>query len=142
MIDPQLRDDAPVATTDTVLRQFAGLWILFFGGLACWQGLWHDRTTLGAVCAGLAALVGLPGLIHPQAIRPVFTLAMAIAMPIGLVVSKALLLILFYGLFTLVGVIFRLIGRDALRRRFQPGQPSYWMAKPAAADIRSYFRQS
>ena len=27
-----------------VLRQFAGLWIAFFGGLALWQWLWCGAT--------------------------------------------------------------------------------------------------
>ena len=49
---------------------------------------------------------------------------------------------LFFGLFTPVGLFFKLIGRDALTRRYIPEQGSYWEPKPGAADIRSYLRQS
>jgi hypothetical protein len=41
-----------------------------------------------------------------------------------------------------VGLFFKLIGRDALSRRFAPGQASYWEPKPRATDVRSYLRQS
>ena len=44
-----------------MLRQFAGLWILVFGGLAVWQGLVHDRQTLALVLGGLAVLVAAAG---------------------------------------------------------------------------------
>ena len=32
-----------------VLRQFAGLWLLFFGGLALWEILGRGRTGFGGV---------------------------------------------------------------------------------------------
>ena len=52
--------------------------------------------------------------------------AMALTMPIGMVVSRVLLGALFSGLFTPVGLFFKLIGRDALARRYAPEQASYW----------------
>jgi hypothetical protein len=63
-------------------------------------------------------------------------------MPIGWIVSHLLLGVLFFGLFTPVGLVFKLIGRDALARRYAPERASYWESKPGARDIRSYLRQS
>src|SRR5436305_1731572 len=122
------------------LRQFAGLWLLFVGGLACWHGLVHDRVILAAVLAILALAVGLLGLIKPRAIRPVFLGCLIVTFPIGWVVSRLLLGVLFYGIFTPVALVFRVIGRDALQRRYRPDQSSYWEAKPMPADTRSYLR--
>jgi hypothetical protein len=67
---------------------------------------------------------------------------MALTMPIGWMVSRVLLGVLFFGLFTPVGFFFKLIGRDALCRRYEPQQASYWESKPGATDVRSYLRQS
>ena len=53
-----------------------------------------------------------------------------------------MLAVLFYGLFTPVALLFRLIGRDALSLRRRAGTASYWKPKPAAPAVRSYFRQS
>src|SRR5690348_7086669 len=52
------------------LRQFAGLWMLFFGGLAGWQGLVRGHWVAALVLAGLAVSVGALGLWKPRAVRP------------------------------------------------------------------------
>ena len=97
---------------------------------------------LALLFAGLAVVLGCGGLVWPRGIRPVFMTAMALTMPIGWVVSRLLLGVLFFGLFTPVGFVFKLIGRDALARRYTPERASYWEPKRGAADIRSYLRQS
>ena len=142
MIDPHIDDHAPVSTSTSTLRQFAGLCLLIFGGLAVWEYVGRDHQRLALLFAGLAAVLGCGGLAWPRGIRPVFMTAMALTMPIGMVVSRVLLGVLFFGLFTPVGLFFKLIGRDALARRYAPEQASYWEPKPGATDIRSYLRQS
>src|SRR5437660_11363505 len=120
------------------LRQFAGVWLLALGGLACWHGFVRGHSTLGIVLAVLAVTVGPLGLIRPQAIRPVFLIAMIAAFPIGWLVSRVILACLYYGIFAPVGLLFRLIGRDALARRPHPEQATYWESKPMSTDMASY----
>lgn len=141
MIDPLMNEESSVNTSDRVLRQFAGLWLLFLGSVACYQQLVHERTNVALICAGLAVL-GPLGVIWPRIIRPVFVTLMAITYPIGWVVSHILLGLLFYGVFTPVALFFRLIGRDALGRQRSASQATYWTPKPMATDLRSYLRQS
>jgi hypothetical protein len=124
-----------------LLRQFAGLWLVFFGGLACWQGLARHRVGLALALAGLALAVGLVGLLRPRAVRPVFVVWMVLAFPVGWAVAHALLAVVFYGLFTPLGLGFRLAGRDVLGLRRPAGRESYWVPKPAAEGVGSYFRQ-
>lgn len=140
MIDPQITDSPPL-TTNRVLRQFAALSILVFGGMAYWQGL-QERSTLALILAGLAVLIGPLGLAKPQAIRFVFVGMTAVAFPIGWLVSHVVLALLFFGMFTPVALLFKLIGRDALARRQRPEVPTYWAAQPVVKNVRSYFRQS
>ena len=141
MIDPHIDDHAPVSTSTSTLRQFAGLCLLIFGGLAV--GIRRaGPPASGAALAGLAAVLGCGGLAWPRGIRPVFVTAMALTMPIGMVVSRVLLGVLFLGSSPPFGLFFKLIGRDALARRYAPEQASYWEPKPGATDIRSYLRQS
>ena len=142
MIDTHIDDDAPVSTSNKTLRQFAGLCLLIFGGLAGWEYFGRHQQSLALLFAGLAIVLGCGGLVWPRGIRPVFVTAMALTMPIGWVVSRLLLGVLFYGLFTPVGFVFKLIGRDALTRRYTPERASYWEPKQGATDIRSYLRQS
>ncbi len=124
-----------------VLRQFAGLWVVCIAALACWHGLVHERHALGVALAVLAFTIGPVGLVWPAAIRPVYAAALVVTFPIGWVVSRVVLACLFYGLFTPVGLLFRLVGRDALGIRRRPDRETYWEDKPTAADAASYLRQ-
>lgn len=123
------------------LRQFAGLWLVFFSLLAGWQALGRSNPIWSAVLGVLALAVGVPGLLRPVLVRPVFVGAMIAGFPIGWLVSKFLLAVVYYVLFTPVALLFRLVGRDALARRRDPAAATYWVPKPAPADSRSYFRQ-
>jgi hypothetical protein len=49
--------------------------------------------------------------------------------------------LVFYGLFTPMGLLFRLIGRDPLNRRFDPTAQTYWTPHQTVTDGRRYFRQ-
>jgi hypothetical protein len=123
------------------LRQFAGLWILFLGGIAAWQGWMHERTTVAITLAILAVVVGVSGLLVPQLIRPVFVGCMVLTFPIGWVMARILLAVLYYVIFTPLGQLFRLCGRDVLYLRPQTERETFWMAKPVVTDMRRYFRQ-
>ena len=133
--------DIPFDPSRATLRQFAVLWLVFFGGLALWQGLVRAQTGLATICAALALTIGPIGLIRPGWIRPIYVGWMVLAFPIGWTVSQVMLALMFYGLFTPIGLVFRLLGRDALHRTRRPGVESYWAPKPAPAGPRSYFRQ-
>ena len=133
--------DIPFHPTRATLRQFAGLWLTFFGGLALWQGLVRGHTDLASFFAVLALTLGPLGLIRPGWMRPIYVGWMVLAFPIGWTISQVMLALMFYGLFTPIALVFRLIGRDPLHRARRPGVESYWTPKPAPADLRGYFKQ-
>jgi Saxitoxin biosynthesis operon protein SxtJ len=124
-----------------ILRQFAGLCLLIFGGLALWEIFARGRTGFGAVLAVLALTIGPLGLFRPQWIRHIYVGWMILAFPIGWTVSQIILLAMFFGLFAPIGLIFRFLGRDTLQRARQPELESYWKPKPHSTDLRRYFKQ-
>jgi hypothetical protein len=87
--------------------------------------------------------VGPIGLTRPEWVRPIFVAWMALAFPIGWTVSRAVLALVYYGLFTPLGLVFRLLGRDPLRRTRTPasGLSSYWSRKPGVSDPVRYLQQ-
>src|SRR6202035_2117383 len=125
----------------TTLRQFAGLWLVFFGGMALWQGLARGHVGHALVFALIAVKIGPLGLIRPDCMRWVYVGWMILAFPIGWTVSQVMLAVMFFGLFTPVGLGFRLVGRDATPPARSPARNSYWSPKPAPADLRRYFKQ-
>ena len=141
MIDPSLREDAHVIGS-RMLRQFAGLWILVFGALAIVQAFLRHQPRMAIALAVLAAAVGVTGLLRPLAIRTVFLTAMAVTAPIGFVVSYVLLAAIFYLIIVPIGLVFRLIGRDAMSRRPDVAQTTYWVEREQSTDARRYLQQS
>jgi hypothetical protein len=49
--------------------------------------------------------------------------------------------IMFFAVFTPIGLLFRLIGRDPLHLRRDPSRETFWSAKPAPSNLRRYFQQ-
>ena len=64
-----------------------------------------------------------------------------LTMPIGWVVSFILLAAFYYLLLAPLGLIFRLIGRDPLYRKFDPAAKSYWLNRQPPKGPEQYFHQ-
>ena len=123
-----------------LLRQFAGLWLVIFGGLAIWRA-WSTGVDGWVVAIATAAVViGGLGLAWPGAIRYVYTGWMIAAFPIGWTVSQVVLAVVFYLVLTPIALIMRLAGHDTLALR-RPSAASYWTAKAGPAASEDYLRQ-
>jgi hypothetical protein len=140
-IDAMRWEDLPLSPDSKMLRQFAGIWIAFFGGIAAYQYFAKGRPTLGLILALLAVTIGPLGLIQPKAIKPIFVGWMVLAFPIGWTISTVMLAVLFYGVFTPLGLFFRLRGRDLLILKPRPDKASYWTPKPVVTDMKRYLRE-
>jgi hypothetical protein len=117
------------------VRQFAGLWLLLCCGLAFRQYLAGAQVAVYVGAGG----VGLLGLVKPAWLRPVYVALMLVTLPVGWSLSHLLLALVFFGLFTPLAWILRLIGRDPLGRRLEPARQSYWRPRQAPADVSRYF---
>lgn len=94
---------------------------------------------LAVLGAGLAqALALLAGFPWPS--RVLYVVLMLVALPIGFVLSHVLMAIIFYLVFTPIGLIFKLAGRDAMARKIEPGAVSYWTERGAPRPPSSYFK--
>ena len=123
-----------------VLRQFATVWLLLFVALGCYHLSRAGHKTQGTVLL-ISALPGIAGLIWPTVIQPVYQLAVLVTFPIGWLVSQAVLILMFYGVLTPLGLILRCVRSDPLTRKKQANAATYWSDKPQPNDLRSYFRQ-
>lgn len=83
----------------------------------------------------------LSSIISLRLTRAIYVVLMAVTFPIGLVVSFMLLAIFYFLLLTPLGLIFRLIGRDALCRKFDPTIESYWQQRKPPESFEYYFHQ-
>jgi hypothetical protein len=64
-----------------------------------------------------------------------------LTLPIGFVVSFILLAVFYYLVITPIGLVFRLMGRDPLCRKFDNTTDSYWLPHKPVETVDRYFRQ-
>lgn len=80
--------------------------------------------------AGLG--LGVLGLILPQLLRPFYYFWMALAVLMGFVMTRVILTLLYFGLFTPIAVLVRLLGKDLLEERWNKNVETYWSKRPSA----------
>ncbi len=125
--------------SDRQVRQFAFICAIVLPLLG-W--LWGGDTPLIATLAVVGAAVALAGLIKPSLVKPLFLTLTFLTAPIGMVVGEVAMLIIFFGVFCPIGLVFRIAKRDALKLSIDPAKKSYWEEKKSPAKVSSYFRQS
>lgn len=135
--------DIPWRPSPRTLRQFAGLFVICCGFLACRESLFRDRPIVAAGLGIAAAIVGAFGLLAPELLRPLFVGWIILVFPLGWLVSRLILAVVFFGLFTPLALVFRLAGRDALRLRWgnRRHTMSFWTSRPVRPDPQTYFQQ-
>jgi len=120
-----------------------GLLFLVFAGIVG-SGLYFRsgaHQTARVVWIGGAALSALYFLI-PALRKPFYLGWLYLTFPIGFVLSHVILAAVFYLVFTPVGLVLRLFGKDPLERKFDRAAPTYWVAHDPHNDAKRYFRQS
>lgn len=143
MIEPgwDRSGDSP-AVTKRLLREFAVLLTVLTLGLALW-GIGKrggELTAASLIVLAVAILLGLPGVIYPPWVRPLYRLLMTITRPIGHVVGLALLGVIYFLVLTPLAMVMKLTGRDPLRLR-RPRGESLWIKRWTEDDVRHYLRQ-
>lgn len=109
---------------------FTGLFILVGA-----HGLWRGGTAYPWIFA-LAALTAVVTLARPLWLSPLKRAWMKLGELLHRVISPVVLGVIFFGVFTPIGWVMRLAGRDAMARRFDPNAPTYWVRRdpPGPAD--------
>ena len=110
------------------LRKFGVAMLIGFGlmGLSFWFG-WPLAASQAVVLAlwGFGAVAGLLGLSGTAAALPIYWLWMGIAFVTGSIMGRVTLGLAYYLVFTPMGLLGRLLGRDRLALR-RPSTESYW----------------
>jgi hypothetical protein len=133
---------------DRQLRQFGAMALVglplagwLFSGRP-WSEWSQTQINVVGALAAVGAAMAVVGWVRPHLLKYIFLAAMLISLPIGLVLSELILIVIYFGVFTPVALIFRLIGRDALERKIDRQRASYWTPKQQPAGVESYLRQS
>ena len=144
LIEMNLRPD------ERTLRQFGWIALVGFGllGTLAWFewlifsfGLGEARSAVAGTLWALGGLATLFSLVFPKGNLPIYVGLTIIAFPIGFVLSYVIMGTLFYVLITPVGILFKLTGRDVMKRRFDPEAETYWTEARSGRPREHYFKQ-
>ena len=110
---------------------------------------------VGIVLRFLFGVAGIVALAAPAAGLCIFVISLASAkatrfiylgltfagLPIGFVISVLLMAAFYFLVLTPIGLLFKMMGRDVLQRRFEPDSPTYWSPRSQSGDKERYFHQ-
>jgi hypothetical protein len=122
------------------LRNF-GL-IMALAATAIGMILWYKGSVDTAQGVGLvaAAFIGL-GVGVPSILRPLYTLWMLFARVLGFINTHILLGLVFYTIFTVIGLVMRILRHDPLDRTLDPEEKSYWSRREPTQFSRNHFER-
>lgn len=69
------------------------------------------------------------GLISPVLLKPIYVIWMKLAFILSWINTRLILWIIFYLIFTPIGIVLRAFGVDLLDRRIEKDKGSYWKKK-------------
>lgn len=119
--------------SDLQARKTALVVAAVLAAIALWN-LYRGRMVQVTIFASIAVLLAATGFLVPAAARAFHRFWMGLAGILGYINSRILLSLLYYMVFTPVGLVRRLMGRDPMQRR-SPAKSTYWVT-------RDYTRQS
>jgi Saxitoxin biosynthesis operon protein SxtJ len=108
----------------TTLRKFGltvGTVLLLVGIL-----LYITGKSSSVIFGGAGALLILIGLILPGILKPLNKFWMILAILLGWVMSRVILIILFYLIITPIGFLLKIVGKDPLKLKMGKTSSSYW----------------
>jgi hypothetical protein len=123
------------------LNWFGALFALFAALVGCL--LWWRSGALH-IAAGIwivAAIIVPVYYLVPRWRKPIYLAWMYATYPIGWIISHLVLAITYYLVFTSVGLLMRLFGRDPMERRFNRNATTYWIERDPVCNTDRYFRQ-
>lgn len=117
-------------------------WALILMVIALRLWLKYGISASKIVLLTLALLFLLVSVRRVQLLKPVYKIWMALGHKISFVISTIVLGVLFYTVFSITGLVLRLLRKDFLNRTIQPELNSYWLGrKTSAADPEGFKRQ-
>ncbi|MCP4729331.1 MAG: hypothetical protein GY872_04560 [Roseibacillus sp.] len=133
--------DFNIKPSAKMLREFGIIALFGFGLVGALLGLKWEAWTASYVLWALGAVSFVLALVQPRLLLPLYVALMVVAFPIGFVISNVILLALYFGLFTPFSMVFRLIGRDTMKRKFEPEAESYWIKRTGSTPASQRFKQ-
>ena len=126
-------------TDARALRQFAFLVGGIFAVLGFWS--WWKEAHLYPAFLTAAAFLGVPGILFPAVLKPVYLAWMGLALILGAVMSRVILTVTYFIVLTPIALVMRLGGHRFLDLKYPDPAASYWIKRKEPQTNESYEKQ-
>lgn len=114
--------------------------LVAFGLIALWLTVRHGDRSAAEIVAGVGVGVFVASFV-PVLGRALYVSWMGLGVVLGMIVSPIITALLFAILVVPVGLAFRLMHRDVLKRSIDPGAKSYWERYEEPSEPADYLKQ-
>jgi len=108
-------------------RSFGTLFVVVFGLLGAYS--WWRGGAVFPWAFGLSVLTLVVTLAKPDWLAPANRAWMKLAELLNRAVSPIVLGVIFFGVLTPTALLIRMVGRDVMKRRFEPAARTYWVER-------------
>jgi hypothetical protein len=120
---------SPKKNLDLPSNRKFGLFFASIFGISFLYLMWKSSSVLGYFSLFISFCFLIFSLVSPHSLLPLNKLWMGIGVFLGNIVSPVVLSLIFFILFTPIGIIMRMFGRDELRLKPLKSD-SYWKIRP------------
>ena len=128
-----------IKTEKKELRNFGiilGIILLIISGFL----LWKEKESF-QIFLSLGFIILLVSTIKPSLLKPIYWIWMVFAVIIGWFMTRIILSLLFYILFTSIGLTSRLFGKQFLELHWDNSKDSYWNYRSNESEKVNYEKQ-
>lgn len=94
--------------------------------------IWHHVRT-ATIFWIIGAIFFVPGLLFPLALTPIYKLWLKLAAALAWFNTRLILGLMFFLVFSPIGLILRLLRVDLIKEKWDPQARSYWIDREAAS---------
>jgi len=121
------------------LRKFGitvGIILMIIAGFLFWKEKESFQTllTVGAVLCVL-------GVVVPVVLKPIYWVWMIFATILGWIMTRVILSLLYYVIFTPIGLVARLFGKQFIELKWNKSKDSYWNYRTVKTEMGNYEKQ-
>ena len=129
------------SATTQKLRQFGLLVGIVLSAIGSWQLYRQIYPTARVALWVVGGFLFTGGLLLPKVLKPLYILWMLLAHMLSWINTRIILGLIFYLIFTPMGLIMRLIQRDSLQRKIDQEIDSYWVYREKPKNIKEHFER-
>ena len=97
---------------------------IVLGGILIWR-----KAESGFIILGIALPLGILGIVKPTFLGPIYWAWMKMAGILGFITTHLILTLMYYLVFTPIGLLLKIVGKAAFKEKFDPHAGTYWVRK-------------